>query len=115
MHAHLELLLQLRLAAVPEKIDHDDFPFGYRLHGVPDQELLATLSTLFSGLQVLDSLQLASPGGLDLDDPVGVDAAVLAVLVRSVATSRLCVVYLGNVGAAARPERIQFLSHTLQM
>ena len=50
MHAHLELLLQLGLAAVPEKIDHDDFPFGDCLHGVPDQELLAILSALFSGL-----------------------------------------------------------------
>ena len=106
MHAHLKLLLQLGLAAEPEKIDHDDFAFGDGLHGVPDQELLAILSAFFSGLQVLDPLQLASPGGLDLDDPVGVDAAILAVLVCSVASARLCVIYLGNVGATARPERI---------
>ena len=84
VHAHLELLLQFGLARVAEKIDLDDFPFLDGLHGVPDQELLAAFSALIPLLHVLDALQLAAPGGLNLDDPVGVDAAVLAILVGGV-------------------------------
>ena len=106
MHSYLKLLLQLSLAAVPEKINLDYSTLRDGLHGVTDQELLAILSTLISDLLVFNSLELASPVRLNLDNPVGVDAAILTVLICSIGTTINFVIECVDGRATARLKRI---------
>ena len=111
MHSYLKLLLQLSLATVPQKINLDYSTLRDGLHGVTDQELLAILSTLISDLLVFNSLELASPVRLNLDNPVGVDAAILTVLICSIGTTINFVIECVDGRATARLKRIQLLSH----